>query len=131
VTDKPISSIQDRALRWFAAGHTGLSSEAIAGFMLWGEKKKDIPWDSSDFERCVRLLNEIPEWRERLPEMAEFIPAWSGLVEQWSELERLCASNNRQALNDLIARITVKAKRDMGWVSFGKGLSICVGGSDE
>lgn len=131
MTDKPISSIQDRALRWFAAGHTGLSSEAIARFMLWGEKKKDIPWDLSDFGRCVRLLNEIPEWRERLPEMAESIPAWSGLVERWSELERLHTANNRQALNELIARITAKAKRNMGWVSFGNGCSIRVGGSDE
>ncbi|MCJ7616533.1 MAG: hypothetical protein MUO43_08360, partial [Desulfobacterales bacterium] len=47
------------------------------------------PHDPSDFNRCVKLLNAVPEYRTRMDEMRAVSPQWDQLVEHWAELEEL------------------------------------------
>ncbi|HAM42116.1 MAG TPA: hypothetical protein DCP69_12515 [Candidatus Omnitrophica bacterium] len=49
----------------------------------------DIPYDPSDFGRCHRLLQLIPEWRANLGKVAEIFPGWKPMVDAWGELEDL------------------------------------------
>lgn len=78
---------------WLANGDVGTSSKTIA-FCLSGKHmgqafRPDIPHDPADFNRCVKLLKLIPEWRGRLTEVADAHPEWSAIVTRWEEFERL------------------------------------------
>lgn len=79
-----------RLSKWFFGHDTGLSSKAIAFFMMG---TRDVyfnyPHDVSDFGRCYRLLELIPEYRKRLWEMRGVNPEWTALIEHWEELEAL------------------------------------------
>ncbi len=62
------------ALEWALSDDTGMSSEALArhmlGFNHYGHYP--APSDKDDRGRCIRLLNLIPEWWDRLDEMAQY-----------------------------------------------------------
>lgn len=75
---------------WLTSGDTGTSSETIWHVMtLQAVTRVGLPCDPSDFGRCHRLLEVMPEWRARLPEVASVIPAWTPLVDAWDELTAL------------------------------------------
>jgi hypothetical protein len=73
---------------------TGASSTALLARML-GASPDDAtfghPHDPSDFGRCHRLLEHVPEWRTRLPEMAACSAYWAALVDRWDEITALHA----------------------------------------
>jgi hypothetical protein len=59
---------------WLTDDDTGESSKAIVRFMLGLPPKNgyySYPHDFSDRGRCIRLLNRIPKWWERLDEMGK------------------------------------------------------------
>lgn len=58
------------------------------------------PADWSDFGRCHRLLQIMPEWRSRLNEVADVCPEWKELVAVWGELEELYAAGELYVLSD-------------------------------
>ena len=67
-----MSSIEKRALEWLLSDDTGLSSKTLCAHMLglpYGGHSS-APSDADDRGRCIRLLNKIPEWWDRLDEMA-------------------------------------------------------------
>lgn len=73
-------------IKWLCGEDTGRSSRAIALHMTTGICDGSFPWDPSDLGRCLRLLEQFPEWKTRLPEMAVYGPKWRALVSQWDEL---------------------------------------------
>lgn len=65
--------VEQRALFWALSGDTGVSSEAIAKHMTGNSPARMMPpSDRSDRGRCIRLLELIPEWIDRLPEMVQY-----------------------------------------------------------
>lgn len=98
---------EQRVIFWLLLGKTGISSKTIVyaltginieSFIKRGEEilhfttnHFDVPYDPSDFRRCLLLLELFPEWRARLPEVAEKFPRWKPLVDAWDELEALYA----------------------------------------
>lgn len=56
-------------------GHIGTSSRAIFLYMAKGQKPFpfDAPHDQYDRQRCVVLLQAVPEWIERLSEIEELM----------------------------------------------------------
>lgn len=83
--------MRDKILEWLANGEVGLSSETIAFKMTGtGRKSNDFfthPSDPDDFKRCLKLINQIPEIRERLHELKSISPYWETLVNHWNEVE--------------------------------------------
>ncbi len=65
--------IEKRALFWALNSDTGVSSKAIAKHMT-GNSDRNMrpPSDTSDRARCIRLLELVPEWIDRLPEMCRY-----------------------------------------------------------
>ena len=63
--------IEQRALFWALSGDTGVSSETLCAFMTNNQRGRysSPPSDASDRGRCIRLLELIPEWIERLPKI--------------------------------------------------------------
>jgi hypothetical protein len=85
-------NIPEAALQWRAGRDTGTSSETIWAVMLGVTPTyPDVPYDPDDFGRCYRLLEAVPEWRDRLHLVADAYPksAWPKLVDAWSELETM------------------------------------------
>lgn len=68
-------SIQQRAAEWIASQDTGTSSETIWAFMMGVPQERitrvSVPSDPSDFGRCYRLFQLIPEWEKRIEELRE------------------------------------------------------------
>jgi len=46
------------------------------------------PYDPSDFNRCLLLLDAVPEIRRHMDKVAEISDAWARLVERWDEVEQ-------------------------------------------
>ncbi len=84
------------ALEWHATGRRGLSSNAIFHHLLGlpMEDKSAVPSDASDFARCRRLLEQVPDLVAKLPAMADLSPAWAAMVKNWdviaSTMDREC-----------------------------------------
>jgi len=83
--------------KWLANGERGISSNAIATKLSgidcrssgYGTDFFIPPSDPADFKRCMQLLNQVPEFRERLSEMKEVSEVWGKLVDNWDEFEKL------------------------------------------
>lgn len=95
---KLMDGIAERANAWIVSQDTGASSKALWAAMMGSKSYGSHPHDSSDIGRCFRLLDAIPEWRERLPEMAKVSPYWAALVGDWQALEQLHRSGDHSAL---------------------------------
>lgn len=69
---------------WLASDDVGLSSRYMAG-VLGGSFTAEYahPYDPGDFGRCVRLLDAVPEFRDRLAIMAGCSDVWKRLVAVW------------------------------------------------
>lgn len=75
--------------RWIAVGQRGQSSDAIAAHLtgdVYAREPRAHPHDVGDLQRCVQLLDEVPELAERFREMATVSPVWARLVEAWPSL---------------------------------------------
>jgi len=80
----------ERAIGWLHGNDTGASSKSIwtvmAGMPIENDHG-DIPCDPSDFGRCYRLLQLIPEWEPGWRKAIEARnPAWGPFVEAWDTL---------------------------------------------
>ncbi len=74
--------IYHRALYWFLAGNTGISSKTLVCHMLnYPLPNLSLPpSDEGDRGRCIRLLELVPEWIPRLPELAKNEAPSDGVV---------------------------------------------------
>jgi hypothetical protein len=84
-------STETKVAHWFATGEVGTSSKTIASFLGLGIRRcRDFshPHDPDDLDRCLQLLEAVPELRESLPRLAALSPEWAALVGRWDEIER-------------------------------------------
>lgn len=81
-----------RANLWILKGRVGLSSSCIWGHMtgtICEGNNSHYPRDIGDFNRCLLLLEAVPEWNPRMSEMSAHGPVWAALAEQWNNLKEL------------------------------------------
>lgn len=83
-------AVPAEALAWIVGDDTGSSSEAIWCAMIGIPLSYSmVPYDPSDLGRCVRLLEQVPAWRDRVPELANLNAGWAAYVARWDELTAL------------------------------------------
>ena len=87
-----MESLESRILNWLFHGRVGMSSKAMAAVFAGMQEKYSpsytIPFDPSDFNRCLMLLEVVPEGREMMGEVAKINPEWKLIVNRWDEIER-------------------------------------------
>lgn len=83
----------------------------------------DIPYDSSDFGRCYRMLQSIPEFYESLNKIPKILPAWKPYIENWSSLERLYRQSKYDLLYEWLTELKDEAYVLDGWVKNGNSWS--------
>lgn len=84
-----MGDLETRAYRWVVGKHVGLSSKSIWAHMMGAGKPErgwSHPYDPDDLSRCLRLLHQIPEWKDRMPEMAKRSPGWAKLISAWDQI---------------------------------------------
>jgi hypothetical protein len=83
-------TVNARATAWIVGHDTGTSSKTIwSVFQKVTPDYASPPSDPSDFGRCYRLLQLIPEWRPMLTHVSQEYKEWIALVEHWDELTAL------------------------------------------
>jgi hypothetical protein len=91
--------------RWLSGYDTGISSLTIAS-VLGGAKfgrDRDVPHDSDDFGRCLRLVR-LMEWRDVLVRVSAKYPAWAPIIERWDELAALHDAGKHEEIYDILSK---------------------------
>ena len=84
-----------KILAWYANGETGISSKAMAAVFSGQIPDKNWarfgnhPSDPSDFLRCLKFLDAVPEAKEQLQKLKTLSPVWAKLVDNWDALEKV------------------------------------------
>ena len=75
---------------WLKSDDVGASSLFMACVLgECGIPEYAIPHDADDFDRCVKLLEAVPELISKLPQMAQQSSSWAVLVGRWNEFTEL------------------------------------------
>ena len=80
--------MKDKILRWFGTGKVGASSRAMALAAVEMPNDGSHPLDPADFNRCLLLLEAVPEIRQRMDRVAAISKTWAKLVDHWAEVEK-------------------------------------------
>lgn len=89
---------EQRLLKWFITGNVGESSRTMAFIASDIELSNDEindsfsfglahPHDSGDFERCLKLIEAVPEVKDSFDVIAKISPSWAALIENWDDIE--------------------------------------------
>lgn len=82
-----MSEIQSKVLNWIATGRVGASSKTMAMTACGLPSDGSYPFDPSDFNRCLMLLEAVPEVREHFDKIAALGIVWGRLIGRWAEIE--------------------------------------------
>lgn len=85
-----VVSMERRALAWMLSGDSGVSSETMLSIALGITKKDscgfDVPYDAGDFGRCYRLVEQVPEIRDKFEAIGRRFVAFKPILACWDEL---------------------------------------------
>lgn len=82
-----MSDIQTKVLNWLATGRVGASSKAMAMATLSLPNDGSYPLDPDDLNRCLLMLEAVPEVREHFFTIANIGVCWARLIARWPEIE--------------------------------------------
>ena len=106
-------SFHVKLLEWFAKGETGLSSTHMATVSGGASGNSSHPRDPSDLNRCIKLVDEVPEVREHFAQIAATTPQWGIVIANWDDLaSRLKSEANGNPYFD--APVTYRRMKDLG-----------------
>jgi hypothetical protein len=72
-------NMKDKILDWFATGRVGASSQAMACAAAGLPSDKSHPCDPDDLNRCLLLLEAVPEIRNKMDKVAAISDTWGKL----------------------------------------------------
>jgi hypothetical protein len=87
-----INEIELRAkcMNWLARGEAGTSSKTMA-FCACDIEYEDQchPLDPADLNRCIKVVESIPEIRKAFEKIAKLSDDWRRVIDHWDELAGL------------------------------------------
>jgi hypothetical protein len=91
--------MKDKVIEWLFNGRVGLSSKSMASAIcdIKLNKFPSHPSDPSDFYRCLKLLEAVPEARNHFSKISKLSLTWKLYIERWDEIESLY---NEEVLED-------------------------------
>ncbi len=91
--------IQKKAMWWITNGHVGNSSKTMwQCFMNVPIERINHPYDPDDFSRCYKLLEAVPEWKQKsnMRKLEKLSIPWKNLVENWDKLTEMFEQNKKE-----------------------------------
>lgn len=84
------SATKAKIAHWLANGKVGESSKTMALYLGFGVlyQRASHPYDPPDFDRCLLLLDQVPELKKSLWKMGAVSDSWSALIDRWDILEQ-------------------------------------------
>lgn len=80
--------MKDKILHWFATGRVGASAKAMAMAVIDMPTDKSHPYDPDDLNRCLLLMDAVPEVRQHMDKVAAINETWRKLVSRWDDVEQ-------------------------------------------
>ena len=83
--------MKDKILVWLARGKVGIRSKVmacVAADIPIENIYQNTPYDPADLNRCLLLLDFVPEIREHFSKIAEVSDQWGIIIKHWSEIEK-------------------------------------------
>ncbi len=84
--------MERKILEWLASDRTGVSSKAMAFAAVGIVNKRSFgnstPSDPSDFNRCLMLVDQVPEIKHQFDEIAKLSDKWALLISKWEIIEK-------------------------------------------
>lgn len=94
----------EEILEWVTNGNIGVSSNtllyATTGKSVYGNSR-DIPYDVSDFIRCVELCNTVRRVKENLSAVTKDFPKWIPIIRDWDILVNLLNQGSEKCYEHL------------------------------
>lgn len=124
-----MSDIQTKVLNWIATGRVGSSSKTMAMAACGLPSSGDYPSDPDDLNRCLLLLNAVPEVREHFGKIAALGVVWGRLIPRWAEIEALFLEevglnwSKAQSADKTYKLMKAVIGQEPGVVHFGGGVS--------
>ena len=84
--------MKEKLLKWYATGEKGLSSENMAATVLGLPSRLYHPCDPADLNRCIKLVDAVPEIKTKFPEIAKLSPQWKEVINNWEKLREMFIS---------------------------------------
>jgi len=78
-----------KVLEWTAGDDVGISSQCMA-FVSCGVKPKYkcTPSDPADLNRCLKLVKQIPEIKDKFDQISKISNHWKSVIDNWDLLEK-------------------------------------------
>lgn len=95
VTESMRETMQAKIGDWLLNGNTGVSSKTMAAMALGSNTNSgDVPHDTGDFSRCVKLVHAVPQVLEALKMRIHIegtlpVPKFVPLIAHWDKLLEL------------------------------------------
>ena len=88
-----MTGIKEKVFQWLADDlDVGISSRAMAMAACDMENKSTFgnctPSDPSDFNRCLKLIDQIPEIRNHFDKISKLSDKWEAIISRWAEVEK-------------------------------------------
>lgn len=101
INETPLEKTVAQNANWWALhGEQGSSSKTMFNHFVVGTDVRPLeldrpcaPSDPDDFKRCYKLLQAVPQWKQRLFELKTISPVWSALVDNWDKLTAMYEQN--------------------------------------
>jgi len=88
---------------WAENGEHGTSSKTMFNHLSRGLQVRRIkndrlghPCDPDDFSRCYKLLQAVPQWKNKLSELKTLSLVWEKLVDNWDRLTSMYEQNKKE-----------------------------------
>ena len=91
--------VEEKAMWWIANGFVGMSSKTMWNcFMNNSKFPINHPYDPDDFSRCYKLLEAVPEWKEKsnMRKLKKLSEPWNNLVDNWDKLTEMYEKNVKE-----------------------------------
>jgi hypothetical protein len=102
-TTRGVKTEEENANWWAVNGEHGISSKTMFNRLIYGLNVRPLtnsyqgtPSDPDDFKRCYKLIQAVPQWKNRLGELKSLSPVWSKLVDNWDKLTEMYEQNVRE-----------------------------------
>lgn len=79
--------IQTKVLNWIATGRVGASSKAMAMAACGLPNDGSYPHDPADLNRCLLMLEAVPEVRDHFDKIEALGVVWGRLIGRWADIE--------------------------------------------
>ena len=80
--------MNDKILNWFVNGEVGASSRAMAVTALGQKSDISHPLDPDDFNRCLKLVKQVPEIKNYFEQISKLSLQWKTVIDNWNEIEK-------------------------------------------